>query len=127
MAAGVGYLDGQTPGSEADALEAVRMILDLGADINAGSECGHDALADASPYRGLCCGWDAAARRGVAGRRFHHPVARRARGAARRAGCPRGEPRWILAEGHVLYISVYIRESSARLLRELMREQRVER
>ena len=126
MAAGVGYLDGQTPGSEADALEAVRMILDLGADINAGSECGHDALADASPYRGLCCGWTplhGAASRG-ADSIIRLLVEQGARLDARDA---RGRTPLDLAEGHVLYISVYIRESSARLLRELMREQRVER
>ena len=38
----------------------------------------------------------------------------------------RGRTPLDIAEGHVLYISVYIRESSARLLRELFREHRVE-
>lgn len=122
MAAGVGYLDGQTPGSEADALEAVRTILDLGADINAGSECTRDANAEGSPFRGLCCGWTplhGAASRG-ADSIITYLVERGARLDVRDQ---RGRSPLDLAEGHVLYISVYIRVSSARLLRELMREQ----
>ena len=122
MAAGVGYLDGQTPGSEEDALEAVGMILDRGADINAGSRCARDAGAEGSPFRGLCCGWTplhGAASRG-ADSIIEYLVGRGARLDARDE---RGRTPLDLAEGHVLYISVYIRESSARLLRELLREQ----
>lgn len=122
MAAGVGYLDGQTPGAEEDALEAVGIILDLGADVNAASACAPEVLADASPFRGLCCGWTplhGAASRG-ADAIIRLLVERGARLDARDA---RGRTPLDLAEGHVLYISVYIRESSARLLRELARRQ----
>ena len=122
MAAGVGYLDGQTPGTEADALEAVRMILELGAEINAGSECARDANAEGSPYRGLCCGWTPL--HGAASRGADSIITYLVeRGAQLDARDQRGRTPLDLAEGHVLYISVYIRESSARLLRELMREQ----
>lgn len=122
MAAGVGYLDGQTPGSEEDALEAVRMILDLGADVNAGSECEAAAAAEASPYRGLCCGWTPL--HGAASRGADSIISFLVeRGARLDSRDQRGRTPLDLAEGHVLYISVYIRESSARLLRELMHEQ----
>ena len=125
MAAGVGYLDGQTPGAEEDALEAVGMILDLGADVNAASACAPEVLADASPFRGLCCGWTplhGAASRG-ADAIIRLLVERGARLDARDA---RGRTPLDLAEGHVLYISVYIRESSARLLRELLQRRQAE-
>ncbi|MCE2542708.1 MAG: ankyrin repeat domain-containing protein [Acidobacteria bacterium] len=122
MAAGVGYLDGQTPGTEEDALEAVRMILERGADINAGSECARDANAEGSPYRGLCCGWTPL--HGAASRGADSIITYLVEnGAQLDARDQRGRTPLDLAEGHVLYISVYIRESSARLLRELMREQ----
>ena len=122
MAAGVGYLDGQTPGSEEDALEAVRMILERGADINAGSQCARDENAAGSPYRGLCCGWTPL--HGAASRGADSIITYLVeRGAQIDARDQRGRSPLDLAEGHVLYISVYIRESSARLLRDLMREQ----
>ena len=117
MAAGVGYLDGQTPGSEEDALEAVRMIIERGADINAASAC--DAGAEASPFRGLCCGWTPL--HGAASRGADSIIGYLVeQGAQLDAQDQRGRTPLDLAEGHVLYISVYIRESSARLLRELM-------
>ncbi len=124
MAAGVGYLDGQTPGSEPDALEAVRLILALGADINAASECERDPRAEGSLFRGLCCGWTPL--HGAASRGADTIIRYLAeQGARLDAEDARGRTPLDIAEGHVLYISVYIRESSARLLRELLREHRV--
>ena len=129
MAAGVGYLDAQTPGSEGDALEAVRLILELGADVNAASECDPKdtrvedrTLEDELRGRSRCCGWTA----------LHGAASRGAdtiieflvhQGARLDATDAFGRTPLNIAEGHVLYISVYIRESSQRLLRRLIREQ----
>jgi len=43
-AAGVGYEQGKSPGSEAEALEAVKLCVELGADVNAGNAIGFTAL-----------------------------------------------------------------------------------
>jgi ankyrin repeat protein len=47
-AAGVGWRLGISRGRESDAIEAVRMLLDLGADINAGNQLGNTALHGAA-------------------------------------------------------------------------------
>ena len=125
MAAGVGYLDAQTPGSERDALEAVKRILALGADINAANVCDMGNSVDAQNRntirRGRCCGWTplhGASSRG-ANTIIRFLVAQGARLDAKDA---QGRTPLDLAEGHILYLGPYIRTHSARLLRELMRE-----
>ena len=129
MAAGVGYLDAQTPGSERDALEAVRLLLELGADVNAASECDPKdtrvedrTLEDELRGRSRCCGWTAL--HGAASRGADTIIDYLVRQGARLDATDAfGRTPLNIAEGHVLYISVYIRESSQRLLRELIREQ----
>ena len=125
MAAGVGYLDAQTPGSERDALEAVKRILALGADINAANVCDMGNSVDdqnRNPRRrGRCCGWTplhGASSRG-ANTIIRYLVEQGARLDAKDA---QGRTPLDLAEGHLLYLGAYIRTHSARLLRELMRE-----
>ena len=51
MAAGVGWSDGQSHGSTADAPEAIQICLDHGADVNAVNDGGYTALHGAS-FRG---------------------------------------------------------------------------
>jgi len=51
VAAGVGWSDGQSHGSQADAPEAIQICLDAGADINAVNADGYTALHGAS-FRG---------------------------------------------------------------------------
>jgi ankyrin repeat protein len=129
MAAGVGYLDAQTPGSERDALEAVRLILALGADVNAASECDpkdvrddRRTLEDDLRGRSRCCGWTAL--HGAASRGADSIIELLVQQGARLDATDAFERTPLnIAEGHVLYISVYIRESSQRLLRKLIREQ----
>lgn len=47
-AAGVGYAQGKSPGSETEALEALRLTLELGGDVNAADDFGFTALHGAA-------------------------------------------------------------------------------
>jgi hypothetical protein len=127
VAAGVGYVDGQTPGSERDALEAVKMIVERGGVVTDANECDPGSLDDvtrsalAGEFRGkgYLCGWTplhGAASRGanrVAQFLIDH-------GADLTAKEKFGRTPVQLAEGHVVWMSVYIRETTAKLLHKAM-------
>jgi ankyrin repeat protein len=51
VAAGVGWSDGQSHGSQSDAPEALKLCLELGGDVNAANEVGYTALHGAA-FRG---------------------------------------------------------------------------
>jgi ankyrin repeat protein len=126
VAAGVGYVDGQTPGSERDALEAVKLILERKADINAANQCDPGSLEDVNRSalagefrgRGYLCGWTAL--HGAASRGADSVVAFLVeRGANPKAKENFGRTPLNLAQGHVVWVSVYIRESTVQLLQKL--------
>ena len=128
VAAGVGFTDGATPGSEPDALEAVKFMLELGADVNAAQGTGPDcAPRDYSGggggrnYNGWVCGWTP----------LHGAAARGANtivkflvdhGARLDVEDRTGKTPLRVAEFTSLNATAYIRESTARLLGELMSE-----
>ena len=128
VAAGVGFTDGATPGSEADALEAVEFLVELGADIH--HKQGTDPVCTPRNYSGgggsrnlpgLVCGWTA----------LHGAAVRGAdsivqflveRGARLDVQDKAGQTPLEVAEFTSLNATSYVRESTARLLRRLMIE-----
>lgn len=126
VAAGVGFTDGATPGSEADALEAVRFLVEQGADVH--HRQGTDPDCTPRNYTGgggsrnlpgLVCGWTAlhgAAVRG-ADSIVQYLVDQGARLDVRDKA---GQRPLEVAEFTSLNATSYVRESTARLLRRLM-------
>ena len=128
VAAGVGFTDGATPGSEADALQAVKFLLELGADVNAAQGTGPDCTprnysggGGGKNYNGWVCGWTP----------LHGAAARGANsiveflvdhGARLDVRDKTGKTPLQVAEFTSLNATAYIRESTARLLGELMSE-----
>ena len=123
VAAGVGHLDNQTPGSEPDAVEAVKLIVGLGADINAANNCQPKGKVNVGfttrNNLGILCGWTPL-----------HGAASRGRdsivqflvdqGAKLDATDIFGRTPLQLSQGHVVFFTMYQRESTARLLAKLM-------
>ena len=128
VAAGVGFTDGATPGSEVDALEAVRFLVELGADIHhrqgTDSNCTPRNYSGGGGSRnlpGLVCGWTA----------LHGAAVRGAdsivqflvdHGAKLDVQDKIGQTPLKVAEFTSLNATSYVRESTARLLRQLMIE-----
>jgi ankyrin repeat protein len=127
VAAGVGFLDGQTPGTEREALDAVRMTLDLGADINAAQGTGQDCTP--ANYSGIggngkVCGWTAL--HGAAARGSDAIVQLLVeRGAALDVKDKAGQTPLNVAEFSSLTPTAYVRESTAQLLRKLMNDRKL--
>ena len=129
VAAGVGFTDGATPGSEDDALDAVEFLLELGADIHAAQGTGPDCTprnysggGGGKNFPGWVCGWTS----------LHGAAARGAdsivkfmvdHGARLDVQDKAGKTPLKVAEFTSLNATAYIRENTARLLRELMSEQ----
>lgn len=128
VAAGLGFTDGATPGSEADALEAVKFLVELGADIHhtqgTDPDCTPRNYSGGGGSRnlpGLVCGWTAlhgAAVRG-ADSIVRYLVDQGARLDVRDKN---GQTPMEVAEFTSLNATSYVRESTAQLLRELMIE-----
>ena len=128
VAAGLGFTDGATPGSEADALEAVKFLLELGADIHhtqgTGPDCttrNYSGGGGSINLPGLVCGWTA----------LHGAAVRGAdsivqflvdQGARLEVEDKIGQTPLQVAEFTSLNATSYVRESTAQLLRELMTE-----
>ena len=128
VAAGVGFTDGATPGSEADALEAVEFLVERGADIHhrqgTDPDCTPRNYSGGGGSRnlpGLVCGWTA----------LHGAAVRGAdsivrflvdRGARLDVRDKAGKTPLQVAEFTSLNATSYVRESTARLLRRLMTE-----
>ena len=124
----MGFTDGATPGSEADALEAVRFLVEQGADIH--HRQGTDPDCTPRNYTGgggsrnlpgLVCGWTA----------LHGAAVRGAdsivqflvdQGARLDVRDKAGQRPLEVAEFTSLNATSYVRESTARLLRRLMVE-----
>lgn len=124
VAAGVGHLDNQTPGTEPQALEAVKLLVDAGAKINEANVCQPKGKVVVPNYvtegaLGILCGWTplhGAASRGrdsIAQYLVDH-------GANLHAKDIFGRTPLMIAQGHVVYFSVYKRDSTAALLAKLM-------
>ena len=128
VAAGVGFTDGATPGSEADALEAVKHLVERGADIHhmqgTDPDCTPRNYTGGGGSRnlpGLVCGWTA----------LHGAAVRGAdsivqflvdQGARLDVQDKAGKTPLQVAEFTSLNATSYVRESTAQLLRELMIE-----
>jgi ankyrin repeat protein len=128
VAAGVGFTDGATPGSEADALEAVEFLVEIGADIHhtqgTGPDCTPRNYSGGGGSRnlpGLVCRWTA----------LHGAAVRGAdsivqflveQGARLDVQDKTGKTPLQVAEFTSLNATSYVRESTARLLRQLMIE-----
>ena len=128
VAAGLGFTDGATPGSEGDALEAVTFLVELGADIHhtqgTGPDCTPRNYTGGGGSRnlpGLVCGWTA----------LHGAAVRGAdsivqflvdQGARLDVQDKTGKTPLQVAEFTSLNATSYVRESTARLLHELMSE-----
>ena len=128
VAAGVGFTDGATPGSETDALAAVEFLVELGADIDhrqgTGSDCTPRNYSGGGGSRnlpGLVCGWTAL--HGAAVRGADSIVQFLAdQGARLDVRDKAGKTPLQVAEFTSLNATSYVRESTARLLRQLMIE-----
>ena len=128
VAAGVGFTDGATPGSERDALDAVEFLLELGADIHAAQGTGPDCTprnysggGGGGTYNGWVCGWTPL--HGAAARGVDSIVQFLVdKGAKLDVQDKTGQTPLRVAEFSSLNATAYIRESTARLLRELMSE-----
>ena len=128
VAAGLGFTDGATPGSEGDALEAVKFLVELGADIHhkqgTGSDCtprNYSGGGGSTNLPGWVCGWTA----------LHGAAVRGAdsivqflvdQGARLDVQGKAGKTPLRVAEWTSLNATSYVRESTAHLLRELMSE-----
>src|SRR5262249_7533400 len=130
VAAGVGFIDGQTPGGENDALEAVKLMFELGADIQEAQ----GTQADCKPriylgggggknQNGWVCGWTA----------LHGAAARGAnaivqflidKGAKIDVKDKDGKTAEQVAEFSSLDATTIIRESTVQLLRKLASERK---
>ena len=128
VAAGLGFTDGATPGSETDALEAVKFLVELGADVHhtqgTDPDCTPRNYSGGGGSRnlpGLVCGWTA----------LHGAAVRGAdsivrylvdQGARLDVQDKTGQTPMQVAEFTSLNATSYVRESTASLLRELMIE-----
>ena len=128
VAAGVGFTDGSTPGSEQAALEAVKFILELGVDVNTAQGMGPDCMprdysggGGGANFNGWVCGWTP----------LHGAAARGAdsivqllvdHGAKLDVQDKVGRTPLQIATFSSLSATAFIRESTAQLLRELMTE-----
>ncbi len=132
VAAGLGFTDGATPGSESDALEAVKFLVELGADIHhtqgTDPDCTPRNYSGGGGSRnlpGLVCGWTA----------LHGAAVRGAdsivqflvdQGARLDLQDKTGKTPLRVAEFTSLNATSYVRESTAQLLRELMIERNLQ-
>lgn len=128
VAAGVGFIDGQTPGSESDALESVKLMLELGANIEErqGTDPGctpriYLGGGGGANHDGWVCEWTAL--HGAATRGANTIVQFLAdKGAKLDVKDRAGKTAADVAEFSSLDATTIIRESTARLLRKLMSE-----